>query len=58
MENDPLQVQGGYVWYEVAGITPERDRTLDEVKDDIENRWRNDQVANVLRAKAAECSTS
>jgi peptidyl-prolyl cis-trans isomerase D len=54
VENDPLQVQGGYVWYEVAGVTPERDRTLDEVKEDVENRWRNDQVANVLRAKATE----
>ncbi|HEY6735375.1 MAG TPA: SurA N-terminal domain-containing protein, partial [Roseiarcus sp.] len=32
-ENDPLQVQGGgYVWYEVAGITPGHDRSLDEVK--------------------------
>jgi peptidyl-prolyl cis-trans isomerase D len=54
VENDPLQVQGGYIWYEVAGVTPERDRTLDEVKDELETRWRNDQVANVLRAKAAE----
>ena len=54
VENDPLQVQGGYVWYEVAGITPERERTLDEVKEEIETRWRNDQVANLLRAKAAE----
>jgi peptidyl-prolyl cis-trans isomerase D len=54
VENDPLQVAGGYVWYEVAGITPERQRTLEEVKDDLETRWRNDQIANVLRAKAAE----
>ena len=54
VENDPLQVQGGYVWYEVAGITPERERTLDEVKTELETRWRNDQVANLLRAKAAE----
>jgi peptidyl-prolyl cis-trans isomerase D len=54
IENDPLQVQGGYVWYEVAGITPERDRTLDEVKEEVETRWRNDQVANLLRAKATE----
>jgi peptidyl-prolyl cis-trans isomerase D len=54
VENDPLQVQGGYVWYEVAGITPERERTLDEVKDELATRWRNDQVANLLRAKATE----
>lgn len=54
VENDPLQVEGGYVWYEVAGVTPERERTLDEVKEQVEARWRDDQVANILRAKAAE----
>jgi peptidyl-prolyl cis-trans isomerase D len=52
-DNDPLQVDGGYVWYEVAGITPERDRTLDEVKDQVEARWREDEVANRLRTKAS-----
>jgi peptidyl-prolyl cis-trans isomerase D len=52
-DNDPLQVDGGYVWYEVAGITPERDRTLDEVKDQVEARWREDEIANRLRTKAA-----
>jgi peptidyl-prolyl cis-trans isomerase D len=52
-DNDPLQVDGGYVWYEVSGITPERDRTLDEVKDQVEMRWREDEVANRLRTKAA-----
>jgi peptidyl-prolyl cis-trans isomerase D len=54
VENDPLQVQGGYIWYEVAGITPERPRPLDEVKTELEARWRNDQIANVLRTKASE----
>jgi peptidyl-prolyl cis-trans isomerase D len=52
-DNDPLQVDGGYVWYEVSGITPERDRTLDEVKDQVETRWRDDEIANRLRTKAA-----
>jgi len=37
----------------VSGITPERDRTLDEVKDQVEARWREDEVANRLRTKAA-----
>jgi len=52
-ENEPLQIQGGgYVWYEVAGITPGRDRSLDEVKDRVEARWREDEIAKRLRAKA------
>ncbi len=37
----------------MSGITPERDRTLDEVKDQVEARWREDEVANRLRTKAA-----
>jgi peptidyl-prolyl cis-trans isomerase D len=53
-DNDPLQSNGGYIWYEISGITPERDRTLDEVKDQVEARWREDEVANRLRTKASQ----
>lgn len=52
VENDPLQLNGGYVWFEVLGITPSRERNLDEVKDQVETRWRNDQIATRLRDKA------
>ncbi|MEA2938857.1 MAG: peptidyl-prolyl cis-trans isomerase [Alphaproteobacteria bacterium] len=54
VENDPLKVEDGYVWYEVAGITPARDRMLDEVKAQVEQRWRDDEIANRLRTKAAQ----
>ena len=55
VENDPLQTSGGgYVWYDVVGITPSHDRTLDEVKDKVEARWRDDQVAERVAAKANE----
>jgi peptidyl-prolyl cis-trans isomerase D len=53
-DNDPLEADGGYVWYNIAGITPSRDRTLDEVKDQVEERWREDEVAARLKAKSAE----
>ncbi len=54
-QNDALQLKGGgYVWYEVAGITPGRDRTFDEVKDKVEARWRQGEVEAKLRAKADE----
>src|SRR5262249_56289163 len=52
-DNDPLQAAGGYIWYEVTGITPERDRKLDEVKDQVEARWREDEIANRLKTKAS-----
>ena len=54
VENDPLQFEGGYVWYEVAGTTPARDRNLDEVRKEVEDRWRQDEIATRLRTKAAE----
>jgi peptidyl-prolyl cis-trans isomerase D len=55
VESDPLEVTGGgYVWFEVAGITPSRERTLEEVKDRVEARWREDQIASRLKAKADE----
>jgi peptidyl-prolyl cis-trans isomerase D len=54
VESDPVQANGGFVWYEVAGITPARDRTLAEVKDRVEARWREDQIGTRLKAKADE----
>ena len=54
VDNDPVDVDGGYLWYNVAGITPARDRTLDEVKDQVEARWRDDEIATRLKAKSAE----
>lgn len=54
VDNDPIQFQGGYVWYDVLGITPSRERPLDEVRDQVEAKWREDQIASRLRSKAAE----
>ena len=58
-DNDPLQINrgpgdSGYVWYDVLGITPSRERTLDEVKDRVAARWRDDQIDKRLRAKTDE----
>ena len=36
VDNDPIDADGGYVWYDVAAITPARDRTLDEVKGPVD----------------------
>jgi peptidyl-prolyl cis-trans isomerase D len=54
VDNDPISFNGGYVWYDVLGITPSRERNLDEVKDQVEARWRDDQIASKLRTKATE----
>ena len=54
-ENDPLMLPGGgYVWYDVADITPSRERPLDEVKDQVEARWKQDEIIKRLDAKTTE----
>lgn len=52
VENDPMQFENGYVWYDVAGVTPARDRNLDEVKTELEVRYTNDEIAKRLKTKA------
>ncbi|HTC98382.1 MAG TPA: SurA N-terminal domain-containing protein [Bradyrhizobium sp.] len=54
VDNDPITFKGGYVWYDVLGVTPPRDRTLDEVKDQVEARWKDDEIAKRLRTKATD----
>jgi peptidyl-prolyl cis-trans isomerase D len=54
VDNDPIEADGGYVWYDVAGITPARERKLDEVKDQVEAQWRDGEVASRLKTKAAD----
>jgi peptidyl-prolyl cis-trans isomerase D len=52
VDNDPMQQPGGgYLWYDVTGITQARDRTLDEVKDQVAARWRDDEIGKRLQAK-------
>ncbi|TKW79487.1 MAG: peptidylprolyl isomerase [Bradyrhizobium icense] len=54
VDNDPISFQGGYVWYDVLGVTPSRERPLDEVRDQVEAKWREDQIARRLCTKTAE----
>jgi peptidyl-prolyl cis-trans isomerase D len=54
-DTEALQLPGGgYLYYGVLGITPSRERTLDEEKDKVTQRWHSDEVAKRLAAKAAE----
>jgi peptidyl-prolyl cis-trans isomerase D len=54
VDNDPIDADGGYIWYDVAAIAPARERTLDEVKAEVEHRWHDDEVASRLKTKAAD----
>lgn len=55
-ENDAVQLAkgDGYVWYEVVSNTPSRERPLDEVRDRVIERWKNDQIAAKLKELAAQ----
>lgn len=44
----------GYVWFEVAGIEPSRDRTLDEVLKEVMEQWRQDEIAKRLADRARD----
>ncbi|MCF6368574.1 peptidylprolyl isomerase [Rhizobium halophilum] len=53
----PLPVSlanNGYVWFEVREVTPERDRTLDEVRDRVVADWTAEQQREALGARATE----
>ena len=53
VDTDPLQLPGGgYLYYDVTGVTPSRERPLEEVKDQVTARWRDDEIAKRLQTKA------
>jgi peptidyl-prolyl cis-trans isomerase D len=54
VENDPLQVDGGYIWFVVTDITAARERSFDDVKAELEKRWHEDEIATRLRSKGNE----
>jgi len=47
-----LDGEAAYVWYEVTEVAPERQRTLDEVRDQVVEAWRADAVSLRLEAIA------
>jgi peptidyl-prolyl cis-trans isomerase D len=55
VENPALNLgSNGFVFYEVEGITPARDRTLDEVRAKVVADWKAAETQARLSAKAAE----
>lgn len=55
VDNDLLTTRdGGYVWFEISGIDPARDRTLEEVRQQAVSAWRGDEIARILQEKGAE----
>lgn len=55
VENPPLNLGSvGYLFYEVEGVTPARERSLDEVRDRVVADWTTREASQRLAARAAE----
>ncbi|ENS11826.1 peptidyl-prolyl cis-trans isomerase [Brucella abortus] len=54
-DNDPLTMGNiGYLWYQVDGVTPARNRTLDEVKDKVVAAWKGEEAVKRLNQRMEE----
>ncbi len=52
-ETDPVSIGNqGFVWYEVAGIQPERDRTFEEARARVEERVKDERSRELLSERA------
>jgi peptidyl-prolyl cis-trans isomerase D len=53
VDNEALRTRsGGWVWYDVTAIEPARDKTLEEVRDQVAAQWREEEVASRLAERA------
>lgn len=55
VETDPIPIgSSGFVWYDVQGIELQRQKTLDEVREQVIEEWKGDEIAAGVQAKAEE----
>jgi peptidyl-prolyl cis-trans isomerase D len=55
VDNEALRTsEGGYVWFDVTGIEPTRERPLDEVREEVTRQWRAAEVSQRLTDKARQ----
>lgn len=53
LDNEALRLkEGGLVWFEITGVEAARERTLDEAKSEVHARWRSEEIARGLAARA------
>src|SRR5581483_11516834 len=44
VQNEPIAIEGGFVWYDVTAVTPEHDRELKDVRDKVVAAWTRNEV--------------
>jgi peptidyl-prolyl cis-trans isomerase D len=53
LENDPLDnADGRTIWFEVTEVTPQRDKTFEEVSGEVREDWLEDETASALEQRA------
>jgi peptidyl-prolyl cis-trans isomerase D len=53
VDNEALRSRtGGYIWYDVTGVEPSRERPLEEVRDEAARQWRDNEIDQRLADKA------
>jgi peptidyl-prolyl cis-trans isomerase D len=59
VENDPIDAKDeGVIWYEVLGVVPEQLKPFDQVKDEVAQDWRAEEVRTKVAAYAQEVVNS
>jgi peptidyl-prolyl cis-trans isomerase D len=59
VENDPIDAKDeGVVWYEVLGVVPSQVKPFDQVKDQVTQDWRADEVRTKVAKYAQDLVTS
>lgn len=54
LDREPIELQdGGFAWVDIGGITPERQKAFDEVKDQAKDAWRVAETRKALNTAAA-----
>ncbi|MGE0613898.1 MAG: SurA N-terminal domain-containing protein, partial [Hyphomicrobiales bacterium] len=55
VEHDPVETSDqGYAWFNVLDVTPSRQKTLDEVREQVAADWKKDAVRDALSKLAQE----
>lgn len=53
VDNEALRTrEGGYVWFDVTGIEPARERPLTEIREAVAAAWKKDEIVRLLAEKA------
>ncbi len=53
VDNEAVRTpDNGYVWFEVDGIEPARERNFDEVRAQVEEAWRNEEAVRITNESA------